>query len=88
VEGSATLVAVWMDYSKYDVPYSIGKAGSDRFAIAPKGNTLRLLGYVFSNGNGTWSAERTGKKLRQVYASIDEAAKALLAFASMARTTH
>jgi hypothetical protein len=40
-----------------------------------KSNTRLLLGYLFSNGNGTWSIERTGKSFRQVYASIDEAAK-------------
>ena len=77
-----------MDPSKnyHDRSYSMHKAGSDRFAIAATSNT-RLLGYVFSNGNGTWSVERSGKKLRQVYGSIDEAAKALITFASMARAT-
>ena len=75
-------------YASYDVPYSMSKAGSDRFAIASKSNTRLLLGYVFSNRNGTWSIERTGKKLRQVYASIDEAAKALIGFASTAHATH
>jgi hypothetical protein len=63
--------------------YSMSKAGKrDRFAIAAKSNTGLLFGYVFSNGNGTWSVERAGKKLREVYASIDEAAKALIALTS------
>ena len=78
---------MWVDYSKRDVPYWVSKAGCDRFAIVSKHKRF-LLGYVFSNGNGTWYVERTGKRLGQVYASIDEAAKALIAFASMARATH
>ena len=72
-----------------EMPYSITRAGKgDRFAIAAKNNHRLVLGYVVSNRNGTWSALRAGKRLRQGYASIDEAAKALIAFASMARATH
>ena len=68
-----------------NLPYAISKAGKDCYAIAGKNNLSRVFGYVVSNGNGTWSITRAGKKLRQVYASIDEAAKALLRFASLAR---
>jgi hypothetical protein len=68
-----------------NLPYAISKAGKDCFAIAAKNNMSRVFGYVVSNGNGTWSITRTGKKVRQVYASIDDAAKALLRFASLAR---
>ena len=70
-----------------NLPYAISKAGKDCFSIAGKNNLSRVFGYVVSNGNGTWSIERTGKSFRQVYASIDEAAKALLRFASLARAT-
>jgi hypothetical protein len=77
------------DYRDYyvNLPYAMSKAGKDCFAIAGKNNMSCVLGYVVSNGNGTWSIERTGKSFRQVYASIDEAAKALLRFASLARAT-
>ena len=60
-----------------NLPYAMSKSGKDCFAIAGKNNMSCVLGYVVSNGNGTWSIARAGKKLRQVYASIDEAAKAL-----------
>ena len=59
------------------MPYSMMRAGKgDRFAIGTKSNQRLLFGYVFSNGNGTWSAERAGKKMSGVYASIHDAAKA------------
>ena len=82
--------AVWTSqYASYDMPYSMMRAGKgDRFAIGTKSNQRLLFGYVFSNGNGTWSAERAGKKLRGVYASIHDAAKALIAFPPTARATH
>lgn len=54
----------------------VGKG--DRFAISAKARPHVVLGYVFSNGNATWSVEkRSGKKLREVYATIEDAAKAL-----------
>ena len=73
------------DYGDYyvNLPYAMSKAGKDCFAIAAKNNMSRVFGYVVSNGNGTWSITRAGKKLRQVYTSIDDAAKALMRFASM-----
>ena len=41
-----------------------------------------MIGYIFSNGNGTWSIERKGQKLSDAYDSIDEAATTLIALAS------
>jgi hypothetical protein len=66
-----------------DTPYSIWKAGKgDRFTVAAKGLAHQVIGYVYSNGDGTWSIERKGQKLPDTYNSIDQAATALMALAS------
>jgi hypothetical protein len=63
--------------------YSIWKAGKgDRFSIAAKGFARPLLGYVVSNGNGTWSIEHKGQKLRDTYDTLDQAATAIVALDS------
>ena len=63
--------------------YSIWKAGKgDRFSVAAKGFAHPVIGYVYSNGNGTWSIERKGETLPGTYNSIDQAATALMALAS------
>jgi hypothetical protein len=64
-------------------PYDIWQAGKgDRFSVAAKGFAHPVLGYVYSNGNGTWSIERKGEKLAGTYDTIDQAATALMALAS------
>ena len=41
-----------------------------------------MIGYVYSNGDGTWLVERKGQKVPDTYNSIDQAATALMALAS------
>jgi hypothetical protein len=66
-----------------DRQYAIWKAGKgDRFSVAAKGFAHPVIGYLFSNGDGTWSIERKGQKLPGTYSSIDQAATALMALAS------
>jgi hypothetical protein len=66
-----------------DTPYSIWKAGKgDRFSVAAKGFAHPVIGYVYSNNNGTWAIERKGETLPGTYNSIDQAATALIALAS------
>ena len=73
----------WPTLNFRDTPYSIWKAGKgDRFSVAAKGFAHPVIGYVYSNGDGTWSIERKGEKLAGTYNSIDQAATALLALAS------
>jgi hypothetical protein len=64
-------------------PYAIWKAGKgDRFSVAAKGFVHPVIGYVHSNGDGTWSVERKREKLAGTYDTIDQAATALMALAS------
>ena len=74
----SSVFTVWIDFPTRDSAFTMTRMGKgDRFAIAAKTHPEVLLGYVFSNGNGTWSVERDGKKLPEGYATIGEAAKAL-----------
>jgi hypothetical protein len=70
-----------------DTPYSLQKAGRDRFAVTRKGLD-RVIGYVASNADGTWSVEHKGKKLAEVYYSIGEAATALMSLTAWRRGLH
>jgi len=66
-----------------DRPYAISKAGKgDRFSVAAKGFAHPVIGYVFSNGNGTWSIEHKGETLPGTHNTVDKAASALMALAS------
>jgi hypothetical protein len=66
-----------------DRPYAISKAGKgDRFSVAAKGFAHPVIGYVFSNGNGTWSIEHKGETLTGTHNTVDRAASALMALAS------
>jgi hypothetical protein len=66
-----------------DKAYSIWRAGKgDRFSVAAKGFEHPVLGYVLSNGNGTWSIEHKGENLPYTYSSMDQAATALITLAS------
>jgi hypothetical protein len=63
--------------------YSIWKAGKgDRFSVAARGFERPVIGYIFSNDNGTWSLDYKGQKLRGTYDTIDQAATAIVALAS------
>jgi hypothetical protein len=73
----------WLTSNFRDRPYAIWKAGKgDRFSVAAKGFAHPVIGYVYSNGNGTWSIEHKGETLPGTYNTIDQAATALMALAS------
>ena len=59
-------------------PYFVWKVAARRFAITPGPEPSPVIGYVLKNaGEDSWSIERKGRVLSNIYGSLDEAAQAL-----------